>query len=64
MDKINQEHREHSMIRDFGLTSWAHTDELFSWTDIFTKKVENLEIIDWIEYGWDYKNATFLDVVA
>jgi hypothetical protein len=24
MDKINKEYREHNMIRDFGLTSWAH----------------------------------------
>jgi hypothetical protein len=46
MDKINKEYREHNMIRDFGLTSWAHTDELFPWTDIPTKKVGNLYIID------------------
>jgi hypothetical protein len=60
MDKINKEYREHNMIRDFGLTSWAHTDELFPWTDIPTKKVGNLEIIDWAKCGWDYENATSL----
>ena len=58
MDKINKEYREHNMIRDFGLTSWAHTDELFPWTDIPTKKVGNLHIIDWAKCGWDYENAT------
>jgi hypothetical protein len=58
MDKINKEYREHNMIRDFGLTSWAHTDELFPWIDIPTKKVGNLHIIDWAKCGWDYKNAT------
>jgi hypothetical protein len=58
MDKINKDYREHNMIRDFGLTSWAHMDELFPWTDIPTKKVGNLEIIDWAKCGWDYKNAT------
>jgi hypothetical protein len=51
MDKINKEYREHNMIRDFGLTSWAHTDELFPWTDIPTKKVGNLHIIDLAKCG-------------
>jgi hypothetical protein len=58
MDKINKEYRQHNMIRDFGLTSWAHMDELFPWTDIPTKKVGNLHVIDWAKCGWDYKNAT------
>jgi hypothetical protein len=47
MDKINKENRQHNMTREFGLTSWTHTDELFPWTDIPTKKVGNLHIIDW-----------------
>jgi hypothetical protein len=47
MDKTDKEYKEYNMVRDFGLASWAHTDELFPWTDIPTKKVENLEIIDW-----------------
>jgi hypothetical protein len=51
MDKINKEYREHNMIRDFELTSWAHTNELFPWTDILTKKVGNLHIIDWAKCG-------------
>jgi hypothetical protein len=34
MDKINKEYREHYMIKDFGLTSWAHTDELFPWVGL------------------------------
>jgi hypothetical protein len=33
-------------------------DELFPWTDIPTKKVGNLHIIDWAKCGWDYENAT------
>jgi hypothetical protein len=40
MDKINKECREHNMITDFGLISWAHINELFPWTDIPTKKLE------------------------
>jgi hypothetical protein len=60
IEKINKEYREHNMIRDFGLTSWAHMDELFPWTNIPTKKVGNLEIIDWAKCGWDYENATSL----
>ena len=47
MDKINKEYRQHNIIKDFGLTSWAHTNELFPWTNIPTKKVENLETIYW-----------------
>lgn len=60
MDKINKEYWKYNMIRDFGLTSWAYTDELFLCIDILTKKVGNLHIIDWSKYGWDYKNATYL----
>jgi hypothetical protein len=44
-------------MRDFSLTSWAHIDELFTLNDISTKEVKNLEIIDWVKYGWNYKNA-------
>jgi hypothetical protein len=40
------------MMKDFRLTSWAHTNELFPWTNIPTKKVENLEIIDWAKCRW------------
>jgi hypothetical protein len=29
MDKINKEYKQHNMMRDFGLTSWAHTDDMF-----------------------------------
>ena len=60
MDKINKEYRKCNMIRDFGLISWAHTDKLFPWTDIPTKKVGNLHIIDWAKYGWNYENTTSL----
>jgi hypothetical protein len=30
--KIDNEYLENNSRRDFGLTSWAHTDELFPWT--------------------------------
>jgi hypothetical protein len=33
-------------MRDFGLNSWTHMDELFPWTDIPTKEIENLEDIN------------------
>jgi hypothetical protein len=56
--KINKDYTLYNMMRNFGFTSWAHTDELFLWFDICTKKVENLEIIDRAKCGWDYENAT------
>jgi hypothetical protein len=58
MDKINKGYMHHNMIKDFGLTSCAHTNELFPWTEIPTKKVKNLYIIDWAKCRWDYENAT------
>jgi hypothetical protein len=42
MDKINKEFKEHNMIKDFGLISWTHMDELFPWTNIPIKKVGNV----------------------
>jgi hypothetical protein len=46
------------VMRDFALTSWAHINELFPWTNISTKKVKNLKIINWAKCTWNYKNAT------
>jgi hypothetical protein len=46
MDKINKEYKQHNMMRDFGLTSWAHTDDMFPWNEVPTMRVNNLDIID------------------
>jgi hypothetical protein len=58
MEKINKEFMQYNVMKDFGLTSWAHINELFPWTNIPTKKVKILETIDWAKCWWDYKNAT------
>jgi hypothetical protein len=42
MDKINKDYNQDNVMRDFGLTSWAHTDEFFPWIDIPTKKSPEL----------------------
>jgi hypothetical protein len=56
--KIDIEYLENNVKREFGLTSWAHTDELFPWPNIPMKKVNNaLSIIDWKNCGWDYENS-------
>jgi hypothetical protein len=47
--KIDNEYLENNSRRDFGLTSWAHTDELFPWTPDETPMKEinkGLSIID------------------
>ena len=59
MDKINKEYKQHNMMRDFGFISWVETDDMFPWNEIPTTKVNNLDIIDWAKYGWNYENATF-----
>jgi hypothetical protein len=46
MEKINKKYIQHNVMRDFELTSWAHIDELFPWTNIPIKKVKNLELIN------------------
>jgi hypothetical protein len=58
MERINKEYTHHNVMREFGLTSWAHTNGLFPWANIPTKKVKNLEIIDWDQCEWDYETAT------
>jgi hypothetical protein len=39
--KIDNEYLENNAKREFGLTSWAHMDELFPWPNIPMKKVNN-----------------------
>jgi hypothetical protein len=52
--KIDNEYLENNGRRDFGLTSWAHTDELFPWEETPMKKINNeLSIIDWEKLGWE-----------
>jgi hypothetical protein len=56
--KIDNEYLENNAKRQFGLTSWAHMDELFSGPNIPMKKVNNeLSIIDWKNCGWNYENS-------
>jgi hypothetical protein len=43
---------ENNARRDFGLTSWVHMDELFSWEETPMKKINNeLSIINWEKLG-------------
>jgi hypothetical protein len=57
-EKIDNEYLENNAKREFGLTCWAHTDELFPWPNIPMKKINNeLSIIDWKNCGWDYENS-------
>jgi hypothetical protein len=58
MDKINKEYKQHNLMRDFGLTSWAHTDDMFPWNEVLTTRINNLDIIDWAMCGWNDENAT------
>jgi hypothetical protein len=56
--KIENEYLKNNARRDFGLTLWAHTNELFLWENTPTKKINNeLSIIDWGKLGWDYENS-------
>jgi hypothetical protein len=58
--KIDNEYLENNARRDFGLTSWAHTEELFPWTPDETpmKKInKELNIIDWEKLGWGYEHS-------
>jgi hypothetical protein len=56
--KIDNEYLENNARRDFGLTWWAHTDELFPWIETPMKKINNeLSIIDWEKLGWDYEHS-------
>jgi hypothetical protein len=58
--KIDNEYLENNSRRDFGLTSWAHADELFPWNPDETpmKEINNeLNIIDWEKLGWDYEHS-------
>jgi hypothetical protein len=58
--KIDNEYLENNSRRDFGLTSWVHTDELFPWNPDETsmKEINNeLNIIDWKKLGWDYEHS-------
>jgi hypothetical protein len=58
--KIDNEYMIHNARREFGLTSWAHTDELFPWNpdEIPMKETNNgISIIDWEKLGWDYEHA-------
>jgi hypothetical protein len=49
---------ENNARRDFGLISWAHSDELYPWKEMLMKKINNeLSIMDKGKLGWDYENT-------
>ena len=61
--KIGNEYLENNSRRDFGLTSWAHTYELFPWTPNETSMKEinkGLSIINWEKLGWDYTTRNLM----
>ena len=58
--KFDNKYLENNARRDFGLTSWAHTDELFPWNPDETPRKEinkGLSIIDCGKFGWNYEHA-------
>ena len=60
--KIDNEYLENNPRKDFGLTSWAHMDELFPWNPDETPMKElnkGLTIINWGKLGWNYELAMF-----
>jgi hypothetical protein len=52
--KIDNEYLQNNVRRDFGLTSWAHTDELYP-PDLPMQP--NSELIDWAKLDFDHANA-------
>ena len=58
--KIDNDYMKNNARREFGITSWAHTDELFPWNpdEIPMKEMDKgISIIDWEKVGWDYEHA-------
>ena len=58
--KIDNEYLKNNARWDFGLTSWAHTDELFLWNpdETLIKEInKGLSIINCRKLGWDYEHA-------
>lgn len=51
--KIDNEYLSFNTRRDFGLTSWAHIDEMFP-SDM---PMRDARSIDWAKLGWDHENA-------
>ena len=56
IQKIGHDYTLHNTRRDFGLASWAHTDELYP-TDIPTVRKGNDTRIDWAKLDFDYEHA-------
>lgn len=56
--RIDNEYTRHNSKREFGLTSWAHTDDMFPWTKVpMIDMPGNTSTMDWKKCGWDYENA-------
>jgi len=53
--KIDNNYIENNTRRDFGLTSWAHSDEMYP-SDLPTLP-ENSDAIDWAKLDFDHANA-------
>jgi hypothetical protein len=56
--KNSNKYMENNARRDSKLTSWTHSDESYPWKEMPMKKIYNeLSIMDWEKFGWDYENA-------
>ena len=54
--KVDNEYLQHNLRRDFGLTSWANSDDLFP-SDLPMQST-NPSLIDWAKLDFDHANAT------
>ena len=54
--KIDNEYLQHNVRRDFGLTSWASSDDLFP-SDLPMQSGDS-SLVDWAKLGFDHLNAT------
>ncbi len=54
--KVDNEYLQHNVRRDFGLTSWANSDDLFP-SDLPTQSM-NPTLIDWAKLDFDHANAS------
>ena len=57
-ERIDQQYKKNTQ-RDWRLTSWISSDDMFPWDDPpTTRTTRGHTIIDWRQLGWDFENAT------
>ena len=55
-DRIDQQYKKKNTQRDWGLTSWISSDDMFPWDDPPTTRTTiGITILDWKELGWDFE---------